>query len=308
MTGSIGRSMPRFFEKYTSGYAHILDTMKARAPKARVTLLEPSAYDDVTRPEEFPEGYNSVLLRYGKFVRETSAKRGLTSADMNRPVVEFLKSAGSDRLIPDRVHPSPGAHLVMASALLRAWRAPSVVASVEIDGVAGKVVGAENAAVESVTIGDGVSWEEVDGSLPMPVETDDETLVAALKYSEFTESLNREMLKVTGLEPGKYRLEIDGEGVGTFDADELGQGINLATLDTPMTRQAQRVLDLTYRHNHLRFARLMMVENALKEYHPAKMQAAVEAMDALHEEIVSLQRAAAAPKRHRYQVTAVEGR
>ena len=43
------------FEKYAAGYGHILDTIKARAPKARVTLLEPSPYDDVTRPEEFQE-------------------------------------------------------------------------------------------------------------------------------------------------------------------------------------------------------------------------------------------------------------
>jgi lysophospholipase L1-like esterase len=258
------------FEKYTSGYGHILDTIKARAPKARVTVLEPSAYDDVTRPEEFQGGYNSVLLRYGRFVRETGARRGLTVADMNRPVVEFLKEVHeaapevAQRLIPDRVHPSPGVHLAMAGALLRAWHAPAVVTSVEIDGAAGRVVGAENATVDSLMREEGISWSELDGSLPMPVETDDETLVAALRHSGFTEALNREMLKVTGLEPGKYRLEIDGELVGTFEAEELEKGINLATLNTPMLRQAQTVLDLTYRHNHLRFARLMMVENALK--------------------------------------------
>lgn len=72
-----------------------------------------------------------------------------------------------------------------------------------------------------------------------------------------------------------------------------------------MWRQAQTVLDLTYRHNNLRFARTMMVEYALRDYHPARLPAAIGAMDSLHEEIVSMQRAAAIPKPHRYRLTPV---
>ena len=58
------------FNIFANGYRHILDRIKVAAPQARVTLLERSPYDDVTRPPEFPGGYNSVLLTYGKFVRE----------------------------------------------------------------------------------------------------------------------------------------------------------------------------------------------------------------------------------------------
>jgi hypothetical protein len=101
-----------------------------------------------------------------------------------------------------------------------------------------------------------------------------------------------------------YRLQIDDELVATLPAWQLAKRINLAVLNTPMARQAQTVLDLTYRHNHLRFARVMMVENALNEYHPTKWQAAIDDMDSLREEIVSLQRAAAIPKPRRYQLSA----
>ena len=160
-------------------------------------------------------------------MRETAAKRGLTVADMNAPVVDLLKAAASESLIPDRVHPSPGVHLAMAGALLRAWHAPAVVTSVEIDGVLGKIASVENAVVDSVKSEDGLSWSEIDGSLPMPVETDDETLVAALRYSGFTEALNREMLRVTGLARGKYTLEIDGGVVGTLRRRSWGKGLIL---------------------------------------------------------------------------------
>jgi lysophospholipase L1-like esterase len=299
------------FEIFKTGYRHILDTIKEKAPDARVTVLEPSPYDDFTRAPLFAEGYNSVLLRYGAFVRETGRARGLTIADLNAPVAAVLKVANlaapkpAQGLIPDRVHPSAGVHLVMAEALLRAWNATPVVSAVEIDGSTGAVVKAENTAVDSVSREEGLSWTQVDRALPMPVEADEETVALALRYSDFTEALNRETLKITGLEAGNYPLEIDGEVVGTFDARKLQKGFNLATLNTRMARQARTVLDLTYRHNHLRYARLMLVEQALQEYHPAKLGPAIEALDALHDEVVSMQRAEAQPKPHRYRLTRI---
>jgi lysophospholipase L1-like esterase len=301
------------FNKFTSGYRHILDTIRAEAPSARVTALEPSPYDDFTRPPKFAGGYNSVLLKYGKFVREIGAAEGLTVANMNAPVAAFLKRVNSvspepaRALIADRVHPSPGVHLVMAEALLRAWHAPSIVSAVGIDASTG-TVNAENTIIDSIVIEGGLSWTQVDSALPMPVEADDETLSLALRYSDFTDRLNQEILKVTGLRSGTYRLQIDDDPVATFPASQLARGVNLAVLKTPMSRQAQTVLDLTYRHNHLRFARVMILENALKDYHPARLEAAIDALDSLHQEIVFKQRAAAIPKPHRYRLTTDQAR
>ena len=53
------------------------------------------------------------------------------------------------------------------------------------------------------------------------------------------ESLNRQPLRVKGLARGNYRLRIDGEAAGSFSADQLASGINLAELSTPMARQAE---------------------------------------------------------------------
>jgi lysophospholipase L1-like esterase len=326
------------FNIYASGYRHILDRIKSAAPQARVTVLEPSPYDDVTRPPEFAGGYNSVLLKYGKFVRELARARELTVADLNAPVVTVLKAANgvspksAETLIPDRVHPSPGVHLLMAEALLRAWGAPAVVSMVVVDSSNGTVTKAENTTLDSIVLRgqgpsanlpalerrgdagdpDGVDqmyslleWTQTDLALPMPLETEDETIRLALRHSDFVRALNQEILKVPGLPAGLYSLQIDGEALGTFDAREFAKGINLAAMKTPMSRQAQMVLDLTYRRNHLRFARMMMVDNALKEYHPVKLRAAVEAMESLEQEVLALQRAAAVPKPHRYRVMPV---
>jgi hypothetical protein len=88
---------PGIFNKFKSGYLHILDTIQAKAPEARVTIVEPSPYDDVTRPPKFAEGYNAVLLKYGNFVREIGLARGLTVANLNAQVVALLKAVNSAR-------------------------------------------------------------------------------------------------------------------------------------------------------------------------------------------------------------------
>ena len=45
-------------------------------------------------------------------------------------------------LLPDRVHPDPLAHWVMAEALLKGWNAPALVSEVTLDGQAGKLTDA----------------------------------------------------------------------------------------------------------------------------------------------------------------------
>jgi hypothetical protein len=236
----------------------------------------------------------------------------MTVADLNAPVTALLTAANAAspeparRLIQDRVHPSSGVHLVMAESLLRAWKAPAVVSTVEIDGSTGTVMNAENTAIDSLTHNaTAIEWTQTDQSLPMPLETNDESISLALRYSDFMDALNREVLKVSGLPRGRYNLRIDGGDVGAFESLELAQGINLAARTTPMSKQAQTVLDLTYRRNHLRFARMRMVDDALKEYHPVKLNAAIEAMKSLEVEVLALERAAALPKPHNYRLEAL---
>jgi len=296
------------FRKYAAGYRHIIEKLKTGLPTARITLLEPSAYDDVTRPPAFAEGYNSVLKRYGEFVRGLAKSEQLNVADLNAPVVALLRAANSSapeqaqQLIPDRVHPGAAVHMIMAEALLKAWHAPSTVTSVEIDAAAGAVEQARNTTVDAVDVSNGIAWTQLDKSLPMPTDLPDETMDLALRCSDFFDALNQERLKIAGLAEGKYRLLIDDQEIKQFDAADLARGINLATMATPMSKQAQLVLDLTHRHNHLHFARWRMVEDALKDYTLTKKQTVLDGLDALEAEVVALQQSAAIPKPHHYRL------
>jgi len=159
------------FDTYSTGISHILDTVQKGAPGVRFMLIQPSPYDDVTRAPNFPGGYNATLGRFSGFLQETAQKRNFGLADMNTPVVTMLQRANAidaglaQKIIPDRVHPGAGGHLIMAEALLRAWGAPAIVSDVSIDAGAKRVVRAQNTQVSGLqssqtAAGATISWTQ----------------------------------------------------------------------------------------------------------------------------------------------------
>jgi lysophospholipase L1-like esterase len=296
------------FKTYTTGYQHIIETMKHALPGIRITVIQPSPYDDVTRPPNIDDGYNAVLIRYGQFVKELGEGEHLVVADLNAPVVSMLEKAKArdaelaTKIIEDRVHPGPGGHLIMAEALLKAWNAPTTVASVEIDAAARRVARADNAEVTNLVVGSSLSWVETDGALPMPLDLDDKVVALSVHSSDFIEALDQEPLKITGLASPRYALTIDGEKVGEFTKEQLQEGINLATLPSPMAKQAAKVHDLTLKHNDIHFARWRDVQVTLQDYKFAGEQAAVDALDKLENQIVQEQRAIVPPKPRHYEL------
>jgi lysophospholipase L1-like esterase len=301
------------FNTYAKGYKHIVEKLKGELSGVRLTLIKPSPYDDFTQKPGFEGGYNSVLVRYGDFVRELAQKSGVDFADLNTPVADTVKRAfesdpeGAVALLTkDRVHPGPGGQLLMAYALLKAWNAPSLVSSVTIDARGGKeapTVLTENAAVTELA-GDGlIRWTQLDESLPMPINLKDAPTALAVRSSDIVTGLDRQMVKVVGLEAESYTLSIDGKPVGDFTKAQLAEGVNLATLATPMAEQASKVHQLTLRragaHNH----RWRNIQVPYQDYgKTAGFAKALEGFDALEGEIQTEQRAAALPKPHKFEL------
>jgi lysophospholipase L1-like esterase len=297
----------QIFDIYSNGYRQMIRRLKADLPGVRITVIQPSPYDDVTRPPTFDGGYNAVLLRYSQFVKELAASEQLLTADLNNPVVNMLRRANTadpelaKKIIPDRVHPAAPGHLIMAESLLKAWGAPAVVTSVTIDRAAQKWEAA-NAVLADVRFGPVLSWTETDRALPMAIDADDPVMGLVVRSSDFMEAMNREMLKVTGLSEGTYTLRIDGEETGAFTAQDLRSGVNLAAFKTPMWAQAHRVHALTLAHNNIHFARWRSVQVPLEIENDLNLQPALDALDALEAELVQRQRAAAQPVAHRFEL------
>jgi lysophospholipase L1-like esterase len=301
------------FKTYADGYAHMVDKLKADLPGVRLTLIKPSPFDDVTRKPNFEGGYNAVLIRYGDFVQELARKSGVDFANLNSLVVDATKKAyeadaeGAIKLNQDRVHPGPGGQLLMAYALLKDWTAPSLVSYVAIDARGGKeppvAIAAENAAVTELA-GDGsVRWTQLDEALPFPINLKDGPTALAVRSSDIVSGLDRQVVKVVGLEGDKYALSIDGKEVGDFLKSQLAEGVNLATLATPMLDQASNVHQLTLRRANAHNQRWRMFQVPYQGYAKTPGFAkAIEGLDALVGEIQAEQRAAAQPVPHKFEL------
>ncbi len=337
----------KIFDVYRKGYEHIIESLQQHLPGVRIVLIQPTPYDDVTKAPFFPGGYNAVLLRYSAFVRELAAHHHLECVDFMTPLLDVLTKAQAENpklageVLPGRIHPSPVGELVMAQALLKAWNASPTVTAVTIDGAAHQVVSSENTTVSDLSRdGASLSWTQHDDCLPFPIlglheqwkqfpptERDwgslsfftpapkpdwshtDPAAALMIKLSGFYHELDNEPLTVTGLKPGRYELRIDGSPVGTFDARQLGAGVNLATLHTPMADQARRVLDLTWKHTAWRFFAWRGIQTQLSFDHDPAVQSAVAslvaALRAQELQIEQHEYAAAKPHATHYTLTAL---
>lgn len=298
---------PDIFTTYTNGYRYIVETVQKEFPKARITLVKPSAYDDVTRTPKFPGGYNAVLLKFGDFVGDLAAEKNAGIADMNAPMVDTLTQARAENaalstlFMNDRVHPGPAMHWVMAEAILKAWNATPEVTTVNITVEHESVVAAVNTDVTQLAIQpNGLTWMQEDRALPLPLGPidADPLMQLAIRSSDLISALDQETLQVTGMQPGTYQLKIDDRVVGSFSAEKLGKGINLAVLETPMLEQSRRVArdtDLLNQYDYMWFG---MNSQAPDEVYPDTMKA----MDEAKLKAVDRQHRDAQPLPHHFQL------
>ncbi|MBI3472389.1 MAG: GDSL family lipase, partial [Candidatus Solibacter usitatus] len=296
------------FEIYASGYENLLRILRETAPDLRFTLIQPSPYDDVTRKPTFNGGYNATLLRYAEFVRDLARREKLAIADLNTPVVNMLRKAhASDaglaaRIVPDRVHPGPAGHLIMAGALLESWGATPLVTEVEIDAAALQVRNARNTVAGELEGGEILRWTQRDRALPTFVNWSDPATALAVRSSSFLEALNRQTLRVTGLTGVSYDLRINGAGVATLTAAQLAAGVNLAELPTPMMKQAESVHALTLKRAGVHNTRWRQLQMVFEKDPPPRLAAILDNLDALDADVAARQRAAAQPSACFYEL------
>jgi len=218
------------YDRYYKGLEHIVSRIRKECPKARLFILGPPAFDDVTRGDST---YNNSLRRISDGAKLIAKKYKAKFVDTNTPMVkvlEALKKNGSNALIlPDRVHPDPGGHWIMAHAVLKAWGATAEVASIKIDVVECNAT-AKNADVLMVARNTkGVSFTTKQHRLPLPLDLNHASIKAVFDVTSIEKDLSREMLVVSGLESGNFLLKVNETELGQFSAKQLATGINVAS-------------------------------------------------------------------------------
>lgn len=238
------------FDAYRESLEKLMTKLSVTGYK--IILITPTVYDQTAQlNSENAFGVNDALRRCSEFVAGLAEKFSCPVVDfnsvMNRVTRRIQKENPAATIIgEDRTHPGEAGHLLMAYQFLRAQQMPEYVSSVAVDAKNGAFTETVNCRIESPAVSpSAVSFVCQEFSLPFPVA---EAQKPALGWVPFQRDLNRQMLKVKGLKPGRYELKIDGTPVAVFTSAELGRGVNLSgNTATPQYRQALAVKELNDR-------------------------------------------------------------
>jgi len=181
--------------------------------------------------------------RIGQLVEYTaaeSARRGLILVRWHQPIVDAIdawsEAKRSDRLVPDRVHPGPALHAVMATQVLRALGyvpAPVVIAGRFADGEVRFRSGGPPA----------LAW---DGSAPLSIHVaaiaPPLTLVGSPKDAADLGAVDVQALREVRLvienlpTKQRYRVQVGGADAGRFTAAQLAKGADIMATTTEKPR------------------------------------------------------------------------
>ncbi|WP_228085146.1 SGNH/GDSL hydrolase family protein [Mucilaginibacter sp. JRF] len=241
-------------------YYHIMEAKLKKLPNVRKIIIASSPYDETTTsaPNNVYKGKSAALLKIAEFQQQAAKSNGWGFIDLNRPMTAINQNGQRTdpaySLTPnDRIHPDNDGHMVMAYLLLKAQGlANRPIADVVVDAGSAKSTKALNAKITNVArTPNGISFNYLAGALPYPMDTisrgwgNKRKQADALKVIPFTKEFNQELLTVKGLSAGNYSLQIDGEAVGSWSADDLAKGINLAEqTNTPQYQQALQIMTL----------------------------------------------------------------
>jgi len=295
----------KYLDIYMEGYRKLLSAIPTGAPTAKITLITPTPYDEVTHGTEFAH-YNEVVSRHSAFVKELAGSSHLGFSDFNQ-VETGLLNAGTQKnsslaalLIPDRIHPAEVSHWALAAALAHSWSLSPVVSIVKIDAATAKTVEIENTQVADLTETEGkLQWSQSDNALPLPLQLDDRMVQFVLSVSDLA-TMDRQMLFVNGLSAAQYTLKIDEQKIASFRREQLSSGVNLALYNTPMESQARGLDGIEEKRTRLDEAHFILSIEDPKVANAADYTSAMEAKDAM---LAAEQRKMAQPKLHRFELS-----
>ncbi len=214
----------------------------------RIIYITPSIYDQTGELKATNcFGVNDALGTCGSRIAAMAPEFQGRTADLHGPMTALnARYQAEDRtrtiVGSDRVHPGDFGQFVMAFYILKGMGVDGTVAEFAIDAKSGQATRQISCTASNVqTVDGGVHFQCLAEALPFPVLP---AAAKALEWVPFMDELNREILTVTGLQPGDYMLLIDDKPVGTYSAEALSRGVNLAgNANTPMYQQALAVMD-----------------------------------------------------------------
>ena len=240
---------------------NVFDAKLKQHPEFKKIFILGSPYDSTTTSNKnrFYPGKYAAFARMIDFQESTAKKNGWPYVDFNHPMTainrDWQKTDTNFSLTPyDRIHPDYAGHLVMAYLFLKAQGlAGKPVADFAVNAKTKAVSKSVNCTISNVTGSESnISFDYLANSLPYAFDTVEfkgpwgqhGKQIEGIKYVPFMKDFDSEMLMVKGLKSGNYKLSMDGQEIGTWDAKDLEAGINLA--EQTYTPEYQQALSVMY--------------------------------------------------------------
>jgi lysophospholipase L1-like esterase len=275
------------FEKYMTAMTSLVAELKKAGVK--VVLLTPGC----VHPEqakgwvsaERMRPYNDTLALYAKGVEDLAARENLPVFDIHFLMLDVqTKALALDpkfTMIPDAIHPNPSGHAIMAYGLLKAMGCDEQPSGLKIDAGT-STVQADRCKVSGLKVSaDSVRFTRTDAALPTYFDPD---ASATYRFFPVIQELDYYPLSITGLKAGNWKLTVQGMEVGTFSADDLAKGVNLATMPGPWQTVGEKVNQLSHEQEDFYFTRWRQISLvSVPKEASGEQQALISKMDKLIE-------------------------
>lgn len=225
----------------------------------KITVMSYFGYDESTKFEtaygpgvEDWFGLNWAEGEIGRRAIALARKYDLDYIDMysvTEKYVKEIRAAHKDlgMLLTggDRLHLSDEGGYLFGYLLVRSQTANDKIAEVNISA-ADKKAAAENAdVVLNAASADGVEYSYSPKSLPIAVSSQ-YTKIKDKFGINLANTINREIIKVSGLSDGMYEVRFDDTIIGTYSSKQLGDGVNIAENSAnPSQKQSKAAYDFT---------------------------------------------------------------
>jgi lysophospholipase L1-like esterase len=208
---------------------------RCKAHKVRVFIC--SAAATASDPDKSADDFLQKMCDDGMAISTSLGEGRIDILREMRAIQRRVKEANAkerDEKKHETLHASDGIHLndlgqtAMAYAILKGLGAPREVSSATIDA-AESTKGKREVGCRITNVNgspDGVDFYRSDEGLPF-----NQGLFFNLRYRfiPLPEEMNRYMLTIANLKPGKYALTADERPLGSFTAEQLAAGVNIAS-------------------------------------------------------------------------------
>ena len=296
-------------QKYLEGIRGIVEACRKRDVRVYICSAAVTAED----PDKAENGFLQKMCDEGMALSRSLGGKSIDVQRTMRAIQKKVWKANEGITDKDKratLHAVDGIHLnetgqlAMAFAILKGLGAPADVSSVRIDARESKLLAAKGCAVRDLTGKDGsLEFTRLDEGLPFNYG-----IFFGLHYRfvPIPDELNRYLLAVTNLPEGRYEVVADERGVGTFTADQLAAGVNIASTTTdvwqpggPWNAQANVLQSLTEARHHLLTAKMQAAAHRLAKPLPQELS---QQADHANEQIEAMQRLAARPRPYHFVI------